>query len=71
MWEILGQSCSLIAPGFTIFFRCLIFDLSLFTNADVVTIKDEASKGPFLYYVRVFWGSFEPPTHLRKDIFTR
>ena len=27
-------------------------------------------KGPFLYYVRVFWGFFEPPTHLRKDIFT-
>ena len=22
------------------FFRCLIFDLSFFTNADVVTIKD-------------------------------
>ena len=20
-------------------------------------------KGPFLYYVRVFWGFFEPPTH--------
>ena len=27
-------------------------------------------KGPSLYYVRVFWGFFEPPTHLRKDIFT-
>ena len=27
-------------------------------------------KGPFLYYVRVFWGFFEPPTHLRKDVFT-
>ena len=27
-------------------------------------------KGPFLYYVRMFWGFFEPPTHLRKDIFT-
>ena len=27
-------------------------------------------KGPFLYYVRVFWGFFEPPTHLRKNIFT-
>ena len=26
-------------------------------------------KGPFLYYVKVFWGFFEPPTHLRKDIF--
>ena len=26
-------------------------------------------KGPFLYYVRVFWGLFEPPTQLRKDIF--
>ena len=29
-----------------------------------------STKGPFLYYVRVFWGFFEPPTHLRKDIFT-
>ena len=27
-------------------------------------------QGPFLYYVRVFWGFFEPPTHLRKDIVT-
>ena len=27
-------------------------------------------KGPSLYYVRVFWGFFEPPVHLRKDIFT-
>ena len=26
------------------------------------------SKGPFLYYVRVFSGFFEPPSHLRKDI---
>ena len=26
--------------------------------------------GPFLYYVRVFWGFFETPTHLRKDIYT-
>ena len=25
-------------------------------------------KGPFLYYVRVFWGFYEPPTHLRKGI---
>ena len=23
----------------------------------------------FFYYVRVFWGFFEPPTHQRKDIF--
>ena len=28
------------------------------------------SKGPSLYYVRVFQGFFEPPTHLHKDIFT-
>ena len=32
--------------------------------------KYKFSKGPFLYYVRVFWGFFEPPTHLGKDIFT-
>ena len=30
--------------GFTNFFRCLIFDLSFFTKADVVTIKYETSK---------------------------
>ena len=35
---------NLTSIGFTIFFRCLIFDLSFFTNADVVTIKDETSK---------------------------
>ena len=28
------------------------------------------AKGTSLYYVRVFWDFFEPPTHLRKDIFT-
>ena len=27
-----------------IFFRCLIFDLFFFTNADAVTIKDETKK---------------------------
>ena len=37
------------------------------------TIKNQGlfidhSKGPFLYYVRVFWGFIEPPTHLHKDI---
>ena len=26
------------------FFRCIIFEFFLFTNADVVTIKDETSK---------------------------
>ena len=26
------------------FYRCFIFDLFFFTNADVVTIKDETSK---------------------------
>jgi len=30
--------------GFTIFFRCLIFEFFFFTNADIVTIKDETSK---------------------------
>jgi hypothetical protein len=30
--------------AFTNFFRCLIFDLFFFTNADVVTMKDETSK---------------------------
>ena len=35
---------NLTSIGFTNFFRCLIFDLSFFRNADVVTIKDEVSK---------------------------
>ena len=26
-------------------------------------------RGPSLYYVRLFFGFLEPPTHLRKDIF--
>ena len=30
----------------------------------------DTGQGPFLYYVRVFLGFFEPPTHLGKDIFT-
>ena len=30
----------------------------------------DLAKGPFLYYVRVFWDFFEPPTDLCKDIFT-
>ena len=38
-----------LAPQFDLhwfydFFRCLIFDLSFFTNADVVGIKDETPK---------------------------
>ena len=44
LWGILGQwdilLLNLTSIGFTNFFRCLIFDLSFFTNADVVTIKD-------------------------------
>ena len=37
--------CSvLISIDITIFLRCLIFELFFFTNADVVTIKDETSK---------------------------
>ena len=35
---------NLTSIGFTNFYRCLIFDLSFFTNADVVTIKDETSR---------------------------
>ena len=48
LWGILGQwdilLLNLTSTDFTNFFRCLIFDLSFFTNADVVTIKDETSK---------------------------
>ena len=42
--EIKEQDVPLTFIGFTNFFRCLIFDLFFFTNADVVTIKDETSK---------------------------
>ena len=46
--RILGQwgilLLNLTSVGFTNFFRCFIFDLSFFTNADVVIIKDETSK---------------------------
>ena len=34
----------LTSISFTIYFRCLIFDLSFFTNNDVVIIKDETSR---------------------------
>ena len=48
LWGILGQwdilLLNLTSTGFTNFFKSLIFDLSFFTNADVVTIKDETSK---------------------------
>ena len=43
---------SKISIGFTNFFRCLIFDLFFFTNADVVTIKDETSK---YYFFVISW----------------
>ena len=42
--QIKEQGVPLTSIGFTNFFRCLIFDLIFFTNADVVTIKDETSK---------------------------
>ena len=48
LWGILGQwdilLLNLTSIGFTNFFGCLIFDLSDFTNAAVITIKDETSK---------------------------
>ena len=40
-WDIL--LLNLTSIGFTIFFRCIIFEF-FFLNADVVTIKDETSK---------------------------
>ena len=42
--KIKKQDVPLTSISFTNFFRCLIFDLFFFTNADVVTIKDETSK---------------------------
>ena len=61
MWRIVGQwdilLLNLTFIGFTNFFRCLIFDLSFLTKADVVTIKDETLKkiceayvGPFDFH---------------------
>ena len=41
-WDILILNLTSIT--FTNFFRCLIFVLYFFTNADVLTIKDESSK---------------------------
>ena len=38
------QDVPLTSIDFTNFLRCLIFGLFFFTNADVVTIKDETSK---------------------------
>jgi hypothetical protein len=40
--QIKEQDVPLTYIGFTNF--CIIFDLFFFTNADVVTIKDETSK---------------------------
>jgi hypothetical protein len=42
--QIKEQDVPLTSIGFTSFFRCLIFDISFFTKADVVTNKDEKSK---------------------------
>ena len=59
LWGILGQwdilLLNLTSIGFTNFFRCLIFDLSFFTNADVVTIKDETSKENLWNWCRSYW----------------
>ena len=44
--------------------------LSCLAPFKIMSKSMNTSKGPFLYYVRVFWGFFELPTHLRKDIFT-
>ena len=46
LWVILGQWDILIWPPLVsrFFFRCLVFEFFFFTNADVVTIKDETSK---------------------------
>ena len=59
LWGILGQwdilLLNLTSIVFTHFFRCLIFDLSFFTNADVVTIKDETSKENLWNWCRSYW----------------
>ena len=52
---------------------CTVFDFVKIRSAEsakLVQVFAGTTKGPFLYYVRVYWGFFEPPTHLHKDIFT-
>ena len=44
--------------------------LSCLAPFKIMSKSMNTSKGPFLYYVRVFWGFFELPTHLHKSIFT-
>ena len=59
LWGILGHwdilLLNLTSIGFTNFFRCQIFDLSFFTNADVATIKDETSKDNLWNPCRSYW----------------
>ena len=52
--------------------HCKLIFNTFFRNRNfyVKFIAKNQGKGPFLYYVRVFWGFFEPPIHLHKDIFT-
>ena len=55
VWNL--RSMGHLAPQFNLhcfhnFFRCLIFDLSFFTNDDVLTIKDETSKLDHLKKIR-------------------
>ena len=52
-WDIL--LLNLTSIGFTNFFRCLIFNLSFFTNADVVGIKDEIYKENLWNWCRFYW----------------
>ena len=58
---------------------CLILYPSLENLTTSITISNIGTqlvmcshlpKGPSLYYVRVFWSFFVPPTYLCKDIFT-
>ena len=68
-----------LAHVYLIFGTCL-FDIWLMPTGSTplkhllqkwaYNLISKTAKGPFLYYVRVFRGFFEPPTHLRKEIFT-
>ena len=44
--RIMEQDVPLTSIGFTNFFRCLIFEFFIFTNTDVLKIKDETSYMP-------------------------
>ena len=60
--------CSITQSFFIYVGQTLVMQVVEFSNGGY-KIRNILPKGPSLYYVRVFLGFSEPPTHLRKDIF--